>query len=373
MINKAKHRQIFDALHTMIVSGQYTVGQKLPTEAELALQYQVSRPTVGQAMKELERLGLVERRAGSGTFVRVPEKPGARHFGLLIPELEETEIFGPIARQIAREVQRNQHTLLWGESSGGTAANLQQQAEQLCRKYVEQKVNGVFFAPMEFTAEQDVVNRWIVEEFERASIPMVLLDRDTVPYPLRSRQDLVSIDHRRGGFVLAGHLLQLGLARIDFVARPQSAPTIAMRIAGYQEALWRAGIVPQPNWVHRGDPEDVQFVRQIIEQRGARAIICGNDVTAAQLMHQLDLLGYKVPDDVRVVGFDDVKYAKLLRVPLTTVQQPCQALGTLAVQAMYERLHHPDLPPREMLITAPLVVRDSCGAKRAGVLDGDCC
>jgi DNA-binding LacI/PurR family transcriptional regulator len=166
--------------------------------------------------------------------------------------------------------------------------------------------------------------------------------------------------------VLARHLLALGVDRIDFVARPHSAPSVALRIAGCQEALWRAGFVPRDEWVHVGDPEDGAFVRGLVADAGARAVICGNDVTAAQLIHQLDLLGYRVPDDVRVVGFDDVKYAKLLRVPLTTVRQPCEALGTLAAQAMYERIRQPRLPAREILVTAPLVVRKSCGGSGEG-------
>jgi GntR family transcriptional regulator, arabinose operon transcriptional repressor len=365
---KAKHRQIFDRLHQMIVTGQYRAGQKLPTEAELAEAYQVSRPTAGQAVKELERLGLVERRVGSGTYIRAPQAQTARQFALLIPELEETEIFGPIARQIAREVQERQDVLLWGESSGarpGDGANgkgtERQQAVQLCQRYVELRVSGVFFAPLELAGEQEAVNREIVAEFAQAGIPLVLLDRDTVPYPQRSGHDLVNIDHRRGGYVLAHHLLKLGVDRVDFVARPHSAPSVALRIAGYQEALWRAGIVPRGEWVHVGDPEDGTFVHELVAGQGARAIICGNDVTAGQFMHQLDLLGYRVPGDVRVVGFDDVKYAKLLRVPLTTVRQPCEALGTLAAQAMYERIRHPQLPAREILVTASLVVRKSCG------------
>lgn len=348
--HKPRYQEIFEQTHEAIVSGKFGEGDRIPTEAELSARYDASRPTVARAIKELERMGMVERRAGAGTFVRRAPGRGGGLFGLLIPGLGEIEIFEPIARRIARQLQERQHTVLLGDSS--------EKAEQLCDRYVERRVAGVFFAPLELTPEKDVVNRRILDKLDRAAIPVVLLDRDTVPYPERSRYDLVSIDHRRAAFLLARHLLKRD-KRVDFAARPLSATTVALRIAGVQEALLEKGIEPRPGWIHWGDPEDPAFVRRMVEKEKARSIICANDVTAAQLMDSLDTLGYRVPDEVRVAGFDDVRYSKLLRVPLTTVRQPLADLGTVAVRAMLERIDHPDLPGRLMLLPAPLVIRKS--------------
>ena len=107
------------------------------------------------------------------------------------------------------------------------------------------KVSGVFFAPLELTPEKDAINRRIASIFDRAGIPLVLLDRDLVPYPGRSQYDLVGIDNRRAGYVLAAHLLQRGCRRVVFVGRPRSAPTVDARISGYREALTEAGLGPQ--------------------------------------------------------------------------------------------------------------------------------
>ena len=115
-------------------------------------------------------------------------------------------------------------------------------------------------------------------------------------------------------------MINLGCSRIDFLVRPGSAPTVMLRIAGYREALLNGGISPDPQWIHSGEPTDEKFVRKIIAG-GATAVICANDLTAANLMKTLDAMGYPIPQKIRVAGFDDARYAELLRPPLTTIHQ----------------------------------------------------
>ena len=95
---------------------------------------------------------------------------------------------------------------------------------------------------LELTAQKDAINRNIAEVFDKAGIPMVLLDRDLVAYPERSRYDLVGIDNRRAGYAITAHLIRCGCRRVVFVGRPGSAPTVDARIAGYQGGLGRLGL-----------------------------------------------------------------------------------------------------------------------------------
>ena len=81
-------------------------------------------------------------------------------------------------------------------------------------------------------------------------------------------------------------------------------------------------------------------------------------------MHTLLAHGVRIPDDLRMVGIDDVSYAGLLPVPLTTLRQPCREIGAAAVAALRERVARPDLPPRDILLHGTLVVRESCGTNR---------
>jgi len=353
----SKHERIRQTLIQAIASGQYEPGQRLPSESALVKTFGASRPTVNRALRDLQLSGVIDRRAGSGSYVRADASARGYLFGLLIPELGRTEIFEPICSGMADAQHGSHHALLWG-SSLADSANIEEQASQACRQLVAQKVSGVFFAPLELTPEKDLINRRIAEIFDRAGIPLTLLDRDLMPYPERSQYDLVGIDNRRAGYTITSHLLRRGCRRLAFVGRPRSAPTVDARIWGYREAL--AGGEAEPH-VFRIDPEDRTEVKRVLDDARPDGFVCANDFTAAQLLKTLDALGISVPDDVRMAGFDDVKYASLLSVPLTTIHQPCADIGGVAIGAMLERLRSPKMPPRDILLNFHLVVRDSCG------------
>jgi DNA-binding LacI/PurR family transcriptional regulator len=346
-----------DALEREILGGKYVSGQKFPSEATLVNRFGVSRITVGRAVRELQNRGLVERRAGSGTYVRGPGAAASAGlvFGLLIPNLGETEIFEPICRGMASAREAESHALLWGQADADD-----DQAWQLCRQYVTRRVSGVFFAPLELTPNKDETNLRIIDTLERQGIPTVLLDRCVLPYPDRCAHDLVGIDNRRAGYVVTRHFLSLGCRRILFAAYAGSAPTVAARVAGYREALFTAGVPVESRLVLIMESEN--GVLDSVRSAKPEAIVSANDRTAGRLMQLLLKAGYRIPEDIRIAGIDDVAYASLLPVPLTTVRQPCREIGVAAIRAMLERIAHPEMPARDILLDSQLVVRESCGA-----------
>jgi len=361
-LHKPKHRQIFEHFHEGIVAGKFPVGQRLPSETALCRRFETSRPTVARAMRELAMAGLVDRRVGSGTYIRLDKSVGSRLFGLLIPGLGNTEIFEPICAEIAREMQACNYTLLWGHASSDQADEQDRAVRQLCHQYIEQRVAGIFFAPIELSPRMEETNREIAHLLDQAGLPVVLLDRDLESYPQRSKFDLVGIDNRRAGCLLTRHVLQLGCRTIHFLARPTSAPTVDLRTEGWRDALTDAGIQPEDSWLWRGEPSDLEFVRQIVESSRPEAIVCANDVTAARLMQNLLKLGLSIPHDIRIVGLDDARHSDLLAVPLTTLRQPCRELGAAAFAAMLQRIERPSMPARDILLDCELIVRQSCGA-----------
>jgi GntR family transcriptional regulator, arabinose operon transcriptional repressor len=355
-----KYRQIYDDLHAAINSGSFQPGDRLPSEAELGKRYGTSRITVAKAVNELQAQGLVSRRAGSGTHVLAPAVSSGHVFGLLIPDLGRTEIFEPICHGMMQSPLSKPHSLLWGHSMG-EAAQQEKEAEHLCHQYVSQKVSGVFFAPLEFTPAKDAVNNRIVAALDRAGIQIVLLDRCYAPGSMRSKYDLVGIDNRRAGFLITQHLLSHGVTRVAFVAKPLSASTVSARIAGYREALLSYDIRLEQDLVRRGDPDDPDFIQQLVRDGRPEAIVCANDYTAARVMASLANRGVRVPEEIRIVGIDDVKYANLLPVPLTTQHQNCADIGAMAMVTMLQRLEKPDLPTRDILLQTNTVIRRSCG------------
>jgi GntR family transcriptional regulator of arabinose operon len=359
-----KYREILEAIQDDILSGRFKPGQRLPSEAELLRRHRVSRMTVFRAMQELQTMGLVVRRVGSGTYVSQIANSQSHVFGLLIPELGQTEIFEAICKGMMEAPQAAQHSLLWGNAVSAENENEKEKmAEGLCHHYIAKKVSGVFFAPVEFSARRSEANHRIVAALEKARIAVVLLDRCLEPYPLRSKYDLVGIDNRRTAYRITEHLIRAGAKRIGFFARPDSAPTVDARMMGYREALQTLSKHPEWNSINLGDASDAKFVKSVLKKDRADAFVCANDYTAGHLMHTLLALGYAIPRDLRIVGIDDVKYARLLPVPLTTQHQPCRDIGKVALAAMLERIANPDLPPRDVLLGCQLMIRQSCGSR----------
>lgn len=357
-----KYRQIFETLFSELGAGVFRPGQKMPSEAALVKRFGASRVTVGRAMRELQLQGLVERRAGSGTYAKAGAASGLT-FGLIVPDLFRGEIFEPICRGLAEAPNAAHHVLLWGRGAADASGESRsEKALKLCAQYIERRVSGVFFCPVDIPPPEDRANEQVLSALERARIPVVLLDRDCVPYPRRTRHDLIGIDNRRVAHRATEHLIGLGARRIGFARYTTPAETIQMRLAGYRDALQAAGLPAKASAVVTLDADAPEKNAAALRTLDIDGLVCANDPTAGLAMHGLMALGKRVPDDVRIVGIDDVRYASLLPVPLTTVRQPCREIGMSAMSAMLERLIRPDMPPRDILLECPLIVRDSCGA-----------
>jgi len=366
---KTKHQQISEHICQGILSGLYGVGGRIPTEAELARRFRACRQTVSQALRQLEHQGLLIRRRGAGTFVRRRVSTTSNVFGLLLAGAY-SGIFAPICARMARAARAKGYSLviedLPGEDTDEEA--LIRDTEELCRAYIERGVAGVFFAPLILPSSRMEANARIADALDRAGIPVVLLDRDIHDYPQRSRFDLVGVANRRASEALTNHLWELGYRRIEYITHLGEASTVTARIAGCMDVLRNHGITPDPQWVHQGDVRDIAFMREVMRDSRAEAFVCANDHMAARVMRHLATLGIRVPDDIAVVGFDDVDYATLVLVPLTTMRQPCARIGEMAVRLMVERLADPSLPAREVSFDCELVVRESCGALLRGNL-----
>ncbi len=356
-----KHRVVFQALQRQIAEGAFANGRRLPSETELARRFGVSRPTAARALRDLQSQGIIDRRVGSGSYLNPAatsaHDPSQRKFGLLVPGLGNTEILDPICNEITRFSQSLGAAVLWGDAVAPvTTAD---DALALCRQYIDSRVDGVFFAPIENSPDREAVNRTIARMLQEASIAVVLLDRDIVEFPGHSQFDLVGIDNFSAGFVLTEHLLQQGNREFRFLARPSYPATTDLRLAGCREAIARAGLAQARPLAWFGDPSDAAFVTEMLRPRLPDAIVCSNDQTAARLIQTLSGRGIRLPEDVRVAGFDDVRYATLLTVPLTTIHQPCRAIGRAAVNAMLERVQVRERAAQQIHLPFSLIVRES--------------
>jgi LacI family transcriptional regulator len=352
MSQQFRHQAIFEALHLEIVQGRHTPGSLLPSEKALCRRWKVSRPTVARALHDLQILGLIERRAGSGTYVRPDIRATKPILGLFVEGLGRTEILDPICAEITRAAQERG----CGIFTGGLPPD--HSPREIAEEWAKNGIRGVFFAPVEFHHQRESYNVEVARAFQKAGLSIVLIDRDVTEYPQRSDYDLVAMDNFQAGCLLGLHVSGNGARRVAFVAKPDYPATTDLRLAGVREGVKRNGGAEVD--FHVGNPQEIGFVERMLRTKPSYgAVICSNDLTAAQCLQSATQKGWRVPADFTLAGFDDVRYATLLSVPLTTVRQPCRAIGIASVDAMQSRLERPLLPARNITLRGELVVRAS--------------
>jgi len=200
----------------------------------------------------------------------------------------------------------------------------------------------------------------VVAALNTTNKPFVLLGRPAEG----QRLSYVDIDNRTAERNATAHLLRLGRRRIAHLAGPDFAVAAIDRKAGYLDALARAGIEPDSDLIHHGDfsaADAVSGTRRVMEHH-PDAIVAANDVMATAAMGELAAMGVRVPEDVAVIGFDDLRASNRTTPPLTTVRQSISVLASEAVRTLTDLIEDPDLPPQQVVIPTELIVRASCGA-----------
>ena len=357
--NSSKRSVIAEALRHEIVLGKYAVNERFPSEQMLVRRFKVARATVSQALAELKRDGILRVKFGSGAYV-TPMARGKGAIGLIVPGRGRGEIFEPLCRAVEREVGKLGYTVVSGGVLKGRADERQAAALAFAKRCVENHVAGVIMEPIELVPGKDETTEEILAILKGMNIPIVLVDRDISTSSGRSEYDLVGIDNFRAGYQLGEMMVKAGARRIAYLNFRESAPTVRRRAQGVAQAALDAGL----NWSRRSVIElklgDAHALARIMEGRNPPdAIVCANDRTATFVIRTLSAIGLEVPRDVRVSGFDDLAYASKTKVPLTTMRQPCEELGTVALHTLVERILHRELPPREILLSPELIRRCS--------------
>ena len=359
----AKHQAIFNRLKTEILSGKFSgSASKFPSERALAHRFDVSRNTITLALQELRGRGFLVRQQGSGTFLTGRAKRLSGSVGLIIPGVSYSEVFPVICRELVQLVQKSGMTLLLGDITSKDSKKRARMAMKLAERFVSDNVSGVIFQPLEFLEDAEEINRQVLEVFDRAKIPVVLIDNDIVPSPQRSRYEVVSVNSFDIGRRMAAHLVEAGAKGVCFLVQPNSAKCIQDRVAGARSVLAEKGL---PLLVVDVDVKNAASVGKLLRKRPRQnAIVCRNDHIAAYLLQTLRRLGKHVPEDVMVVGCNDADYAAALEPSLTTIRIPCKGIAATAFRLLVERIGNPALLPRECYLDAPLVVRKSTASER---------
>jgi LacI family transcriptional regulator len=172
----------------------------------------------------------------------------------------------------------------------------------------------------------------------------------------------------QGGYNATEYLVNLGHTRIGFITGSMDLGCAVDRLDGYRSALRTYHIPYVPDFIYEGkffQPDGYAGAQRLLDlPNPPTAIFASNDVMAMGAMDAVRNRGLRVPDDVSIVGFDDIPQAALIRPELTTISQPLEKMGRVATQMLLDLLQHPEKAADRIELPTQLIVRDSCKPPR---------
>ena len=304
----------------------------------------VSEPTRVKVRKAIEELGFVRNdtgrqlRAGQSRTIAYVMLDAANPF------------FTDVAKGI-EEVSREHDVGLYLCDSGGDAGRQADYLELL----LEQRVRGVLITPVEDDTS-------MLAPLRRQGVAVALLDRAG-----GSEWCSVGVDDVDGGALAVAHLAEQGHERIAFVGGPMTTPQVTDRLRGARKAMRRAGHVTDALVVVETGSLDVaegrragERIAALARSRRPTAAFCANDLLALGLLQHTTQAGIDVPDELAIVGYDDIDFAAAAAVPLSSVRQPRQLLGRTAAQLLFAESDADEAHVHQQVVFRPeLVTRTS--------------
>ncbi len=229
------------------------------------------------------------------------------------------------------------------------------------RRMLERKVEGV--AIMTFGIEEP-----LLDQLAKRNVPLVFIDVG----PKRPGISLLKVDYHHGIRQGVQHLAVLGHRNIAFISGPATLHSAQSRLTAFSTSLKECGITPNPAWIVEGNHTmegGIAAMERLLAASAKKmptAVMCSNDMTAIGVLHKLYRAGLRVPDDLSVIGFDDIHIAEVTIPPLTTVQMSRFELARAAVAALRAQVEGTadSTPKRDYKIQTDLIVRESTGLPR---------
>lgn len=360
------YKQIIADIRRRISAGELKVGDRLASHRELSGQYGVSLITVKMALKELIRKEILFARAGKGTYVAryAPAADLRSHktIGLVLEDLS-VPLFADVLRTTERLLSEADYALLLSTSSG----QMEKEDAQIVR-FREIGADALIIASMDHSHRAtDTVRELHAQDFPYVMISFV--DDPEIHY--------VGVDHEQGAFLATDHLAKKGYDSIGYLGTVPDNRLSGLREAGYRRALAANDIevdedlifqlLEGPGWKRMRSGYEIG-IRLASSRQLARAYFVYNDIAAIGLEEALLEAGLRIPDDVALVGFDNIERASFAPVPLTTVRQPVADIGREAVRMLLDLVA--GRPTNTRITLEPrLVVRASSGIGPDGEAD----
>lgn len=319
------YKQIYDDINLRIAEGEYSLGSMLPSESKLCAIYNVERATIRHALSLMVEEGKIAKIPGLGANVT---DPNARNDGcknktllFLLPRgSNNMELIGEPFNAKLMEVLDHQcaeqgYALLYKPYSQTDTVDSLIRACNPC---------GVFI--------MSVLPANLFKSFHQKGIPIVLVNQN---HPLHPS---VCVDNRGGARMAAEYLLDLGHRKIGFIGVSTNRQAINSRFNGFNEILEQNSVTMKPDWIVHGDwsmASGRTAMRQIMSGKELpTALFVANDAMAIGAVMEAQESGISVPNDISIVGFDDVEQSSYIRPSLTTVAVDFQTMARAACMLM---------------------------------------
>lgn len=269
--------------------------------------------------------------------------------GVVITDISDP-FFAPIIKGIEKAARQEGYHLILSN----TDENYQME-EEVLETLIERRVDGLLITPVQ-TSSQDIV------ELKKKRLPFVLLCRH-FDFELLVETDCVCTDDVEGAFLATTHLIEKGHRKILFINGPTYVSSAKERLAGYKRALLETGLKLDEFLIREGGikmEDGYRIMKEELEkQRQFTAVFAYSDFVAVGVMKASKEANLRIPQDIALIGYDDINMAAFLEVPLTTMRIPKYKLGMEGFKLLTKRMTAEVDSPQRVTLPTELVVRKS--------------
>lgn len=356
MQTEPKYLVIKKDIQNKIINNDYVLGSKIPSEAELRQQFNVSRHTIRLAIAKLVNEGYLVKQQGSGTFVSDHYKSNynskkKKTIGVITTYLS-AYIFPSIIRGIEEELSTHNYSLM----ISSTRNNVDNERGSL-ESMIEQNVDGLIVEPTKSNLMNPNLNYYL--ELTEKSTPLMMLNASYEELDL----PFVALDDIKAGRMATDHLIDLGHTNIGIITKSDDLQG-KNRLKGYLKALYESKLTFSNDFILRYDTEKKEILPELLKlmlenKDLPTAFVCYNDEVAIMLIKELEDIGLSCPKDISVVSHDDSFYATMLpSVKLTSIKHPKEELGRKAARAIVDYVEK-GVPLETYIFEPELIERSS--------------
>lgn len=266
--------------------------------------------------------------------------------GLIIPDISN-----PFFPDIARGVEDSANRQGYNVFLCNTDDNLDKESEYI-NALKEKYVDGIIFTLASIPKYEHIL------DLIKSGIPVVMMDR------LIESKDIkgVFLDNFQGGYIATKHLIELGHTKIACITGPLQTKTAIERYEGYQKALMDAKIELDKSLIIESDYKmdgGIKAAEQLLKKKQMTGLFACNDLMAYGAYKAIKACGYKIPEDVSIVGFDDIQISQMLETQLTTIKQPTYDMGVSAAKMLISLIEEKRIRKKIVRFEPQLIIRQS--------------